>query len=174
MRPNDYQIEATRTLPDLGNDKLNLAHMVLGMNTEAASELQDALDDSVNFMEEIGDILWYFSNYCYFRGLLLGLFFDNKPDFEVPVKSIEYNIANLQDLVKKYLAYGKSMNRSEEIMELKQIAAHLFFYIEGTNYSLSDIFQKNINKLRVRFPEKFDSCLANNRNLDKERASLES
>ena len=41
------------------------------------------------------------------------------------------------------------------------------------NFDLEEILQTNIDKLRVRFPEKFTKENALNRNLEQERKTLE-
>lgn len=72
MELKEYSKAVKRTLPDLGNIKVNNIHMVLGMVTEVA-ELADAHKkniaykkevDAINIEEEIGNILWYLVNYC--------------------------------------------------------------------------------------------------------------
>ena len=69
MNLKEYQEQAKRTCPTLGNDKLDLAHMVLGMGSEL-NELDKAIfeNDEVNKSEELSDIFWYIANYCTFRG----------------------------------------------------------------------------------------------------------
>ena len=45
--------------------------------------------------------------------------------------------------------------------------------LRDAGVSFGECMSKNIDKLRVRFPDKFDSTLAQNRNLEKERKALE-
>lgn len=70
MTFEDYTREAKRTIPNLGDSKLNQLHMVLGLVTEA-SEIADTYKknlaykkelDLVNIKEELGDLMWYFAN----------------------------------------------------------------------------------------------------------------
>lgn len=161
-----YQEQAKRTCPNLGSDKLNLAHMVLGIFSEY-EEYEKALDD-VNRSEEVSDMVWYIANYCTFRNLDLSELYDNK---QAGNNSFPINISILQDYVKKYIAYNKEINRNSEITILQYILdniEYMYGYIEMENS-----LHNNINKLKVRFPDKFDENLAKNRNLDAERKELE-
>ena len=79
----------------------------------------------------------------------------------------------LADVFKKNLAYNKSIdwiNVQEEIGDL-------LWYVSGlcniNGFYLEEILQNNIDKLRSRYPEKFDENKAINRNLENERQVLE-
>ena len=72
MEINQYQIETKRTLANLENNPLDILHMCLGLQTESA-EISDVFKkklaynkdiDWVNVKEEIGDLMWYISNFC--------------------------------------------------------------------------------------------------------------
>ena len=68
MNIREYQVEASRTCSDLG-EKLNLAHMVLGMWSEFEEYIQaKENNDKINQSEECSDIMWYIANYCTYRG----------------------------------------------------------------------------------------------------------
>jgi len=82
-------------------------------------------------------------------------------------------VAELADAYKKYIAYGKDLdfiNIQEEIGDLMWYIANLCAF---NNFDLEKILETNINKLRVRYPEKFSEDHANNRDLQKEREILE-
>ena len=167
MTFKEYQEQAKRTCPSLGSEKLDLAHMVLGIHSEY-NEWVDATD-FFNETEELADQIWYLANYCTFRGYDLSRLFD------VELKNnlgVTYNSSKLQDLVKKYVAYNKEIDISTESILLENLAyAIKKMYRDG-----ADIFQSlqnNIDKLKVRFPEKFDEELAKNRDLAAERKELE-
>ena len=64
----NYQELAKRTCASLGDEKLDLAHMVLGIISEQEELLQALVNgDEVNQREEMADICWYLANYCTFR-----------------------------------------------------------------------------------------------------------
>lgn len=184
MTLKEYQSQTLRSCNDLGSEPLNLAHMVLGIFSEFNEFLAaDVNEDVVNLKEEVADKFWYISNYCNFRGYDLQTIYNNRRDFienEILGKTggFIYSLSQLQDLVKKNLVYNKEINREIEEDLLKRI---LYFLEEWcydiniplTEESLEDILEKNINKLKARFPDKFTEENAINRNLEVERKILE-
>ena len=82
MNIREYQVEASRTCSDLG-EKLNLAHMVLGICSEE-EELYRAFvkNDLVNIQEEQADKFWYLANYCNFRNYNLQELYEDMSNFE--------------------------------------------------------------------------------------------
>lgn len=178
MTLSEYQIETKRTLSDLGSESINLAHMVLGIGSEGA-ELAKAIveNDEVNIGEEIADMFWYISNYCNLRGYELNELNETQMDWIDPVAEkvdvFEYGLSCLQDLVKKNLVYNKPIDRDKEISYLRMMLYGLDITLFDSHIKLETILENNINKLRVRFPEKFTEELANNRNLVEERKQLE-
>ena len=83
-------------------------------------------------------------------------------------------VGELADVYKKKLAYDKEI----DIINVKEEIGDLMFYISNfcrmNNFDLEEILEKNIEKLKTRYPEKFDSYYAINRDLNKERDILES
>ena len=57
MNFKEYQEQAKRTCPSLGSEKLDLAHMVLGIHSEYNEWISST--DDINESEEIADMLWY-------------------------------------------------------------------------------------------------------------------
>ena len=183
-----YQILAGRTLPDLG-EKLNLTHMVLGMNSEL-SELEDAFEknDFINVIEEICDYQWYLANYCSLVKFNFG-FFDNVPwkvgddgalsmikGVDTTLKCIQklyYLTSKLQDLVKKNIAYSKPILREVEIEYISLIQEEFQKICILENLDINKGLENNINKLKIRYPDKFTQEAAINRNLEAERIELE-
>lgn len=173
MNYKEYQEKASRTCPDLGSDVLNLSHMVLGMCSEV-SELREAIwnEDSVNIGEELADINWYIANYERLRGRLVEANYENI-DFK-PTLDILYNeISQLQDLVKKYMAYGKDIDVVYETALLGSIKNIVSSFYKEYNLDQSEFLKKNIAKLQARYPEKFTNEKALNRDVETERKILE-
>lgn len=179
MKLKQYQINANRTCPSLGTEAIDLAHMVLGLVSEQEELIKaDIKKDKVGQGEEIADQFWYLSNYCTIRNYDLEKLWENKYDYKIEDWEEEsdiftVHISKLQDYVKKYLAYGKQINRDKEENSLIIILNGLDAIINMYEVNLEDVLEKNISKLRQRFPEKFDSNLAINRNVEKERKILE-
>ena len=174
MNIHEFKEQCKRTCPSLeGGIKLDLAHMVLGMNTEIV-ELREAINnkDGVNIQEEISDFLWYFCNYQNFRGYSE---YDNVNDefSGFPVNRLYDRVAQLQDLIKKFIAYNKEINTEVELFLLNKIYHYILTIAYSYNADIEEGLEKNIAKLKARYPEKFDENLAVNRDLETERKILE-
>lgn len=179
MNFKEYQEQTKRTCPDLG-EKMNLCHMVLGLVSEQEEYIKAFVkNDIVNQKEEVADKFWYLSNYCTFRGYDLQELYDNCADFKLEEWESKGNVydihvSKLNDYVKKYIAYNKEIDREKEKNTLKV----LLWSLDDTDIfqnvtSLLKALQNNIDKLKVRFPEKFTEENALNRDLDLERKELE-
>lgn len=170
MKYIEYQTNAQRTCPSLGM-KMDLCHMVMGIHSESNELFQAGRAlDIVNIGEEIADKIWYFSNYCSIRGYSL------QEIFEKPMNNIfseEYNSSQLTDIVKKYVIYNKKIDKDEEYHLLVKLAYNYLDMFAAHNLDIFKALNNNIDKLRIRFPEKFIQQLANNRDLISERAELE-
>lgn len=179
MKLQEYQNKAKRTSADLGSDKLNLSHMVMGMCTELP-ELEDAIinKDITNIGEELADIYWYIANYETFRGYktetvkrLVGI---NSGGVVLGVGKLYRDIGLLQDIIKKYVAYNKEIDTiiEEELLHVIKYNLSMMFKLYELNES--EYLQKNIDKLIARYPDKFTEHDAVNRDLETERKILES
>jgi len=173
MKLQEYQEKAKRTMADLGSDKLNLSHMVMGMCTELV-ELSQSLSklDGVNTGEELADIQWYIANYRTLRNqeYKLATGFVSNPK----TRKMYDTVALLQDIIKKYIAYNKPIDFDEEQKLLNELQCNIDGIYNGLNLNQEEYLQKNIDKLQARYPEKFTEYDAVNRDLDKERKILES
>jgi len=120
MKIEKYLIETQRTLPNLGTSEANNLHMALGISTEAG-ELLDIFKkrfaykktlDWVNVKEELGDLMWYISNFCAINGF----------DFE---EILELNINKLKTRFPEKFTEHKANNRDlkeeRRVLEGKQI-----------------------------------------------------
>jgi NTP pyrophosphatase (non-canonical NTP hydrolase) len=167
----EYQELAQRTCADLGNKKLNNLHMKMGLITELA----EAIDvykkkiaykkdiDYVNLQEElIGDTLFYAINYCRINNIELPTLKENiypTDDFD----DIDYVIW-LFELIELSVKPKKNIQNIIKTIYIISVYLNFDFYQSLTN---------NINKLMVRYPEKFDTDKAINRDLETERKRLE-
>lgn len=61
------------------------------------------------------------------------------------------------DIVKKWLAQGHELEKEHLIEELGDIAWYLAEAATALDISLEEIFQLNIDKLTLRYPEGFES-----------------
>lgn len=81
--------------------------------------------------------------------------------------------SEIADVMKKHIAYGREI----DIVNIKEELGDLLWFIMGMcetiNLDVEDVMQTNINKLAVRYPEKYTDELALNRDLVAERSVLE-
>lgn len=174
-----YQQEIKRTMPDLGSLQLNLSHMVLGIGSETEEMVKAMVtNDSVGIQEEIIDQFWYIGNYCTLRNYNLNQLFEDRGSFlqepwEEQADVFLVQFSKLQDYIKKFIAYGKEIDVALEQNALKAILNSLDQFLLMFDLDLEQGLQNNIDKLRIRFPDKFDAENALNRNLDAERKELE-
>jgi NTP pyrophosphatase (non-canonical NTP hydrolase) len=82
-------------------------------------------------------------------------------------------IGELIDPFKKNMAYEKPIDYVNIQEEVGDLMWYLANFCRINNFDLEKIMQNNIDKLRARYPEKFTSENAINRDLNKERKILE-
>lgn len=162
----EYQKLAKRTCPSLGTLDQDYLHMVLGIITEIG-EILDIFKkkiaykkpiDLVNLGEELGDLSWYIVNYLTFseKNVNYDLY-----DEDVKIDSEEGVIENYQ-----YILTFNIPDIHYILYTSKRVAD---FY----NLDFEEILYKNIEKLKVRYPDKFTEEAALNRDLESERKTLE-
>lgn len=173
MKLKKYQEEAARTCPTLGSIAKDSQHMNLGIITEIA-EILDVVKkhnaygkeiDIVNIGEEIGDLCWYVANKLRMDGVKLTDEMPHKPDAPSLKQFLEIDPGNFLSYISLILTNDEPTNYLHLITYAMEIASVFELNFE-------DILEKNINKLRVRYPEKFDAEKAINRNLEEERKQL--
>lgn len=75
--------------------------------------------------------------------------------------------------IERWLYYGKEPTHEELRLKIKDEIGDVLWYVakacDAVGLQLEDVMQGNINKLRVRFPEKFDSELAAESARDRQR-----
>jgi NTP pyrophosphatase (non-canonical NTP hydrolase) len=79
----------------------------------------------------------------------------------------------LQDMVKKHLIYDKQFDRVNVLEEAGDVMWYLALALDACGFTMSEAMERNIAKLRARFPEKFTSEKALHRDLGAERDALE-
>lgn len=70
------------------------------------------------------------------------------------------------DAIKKHIVYGKQLDRGNAFEEIGDILWYCALACETMNVTLGEAAQQNIDKLRMRYPEKYTDELASIR-LDK-------
>jgi len=77
------------------------------------------------------------------------------------------------DHLKKHIFYGAPLDPVNLIEELGDNQWYVGLGVDELEAKFNDMLQKNIDKLRARYPEKFEEDQALNRDLEKERETLE-
>lgn len=95
------------------------------------------------------------------------------PRIEHAVMGAVTEAGECMDAVKKAKIYGRELDTVNLIEEAGDIMWYLAILADELGVSFEDIWERNINKLRVRFPEKYTDELTAHRDLSAERAVLE-
>lgn len=145
--------------------------MILGFYSEY-NELMSAERnmDLVNYGEELTDFQWYLANYCTMQGYNFDNIYETMIENRVPLEEL---FSKLADHIKKFIAYNKRIDKIDERDLLQQIAYALYEKYRIHQLDMNQCLQNNIDKLRIRFPDKFTESDALNRNLEAERRELE-
>ena len=77
------------------------------------------------------------------------------------------------DVLKKHIFYGKEIDYVNLSEELGDALFYIALCMDVLGISFEDVMEKNIEKLKARYPEKFTEDKAINRDLDTERKILE-
>jgi len=164
----EYQKLAKRTCPSLGSLELDLEHMELGIITECG-EVLDIFKknlaykkpiDFVNLGEEIADISWYLVNKATFQNIEI-------------TEVISESYKEVYSLPSTTFFKHLSISLDDEEYSIVTALEYLKGIAEEHGLVYEEMLFRNIAKLKVRYPEKFDENLALNRNLDEERKTLE-
>lgn len=189
MKIEQYRQEVTRTLVALPTLEENLLHMAYGITTEIG-ELHDIYKkklaygkeiDLVNLKEELGDILWYVFNgfnfleiteeekYMLVNGENNAIEFLKINNYFNTSVLLPHLVCQCNDIYKSTSVYDRFIL----IREYSSLYYDVFALCNLYEFNIEDVFETNINKLKVRFPEKFTQEQALNRDLEKERQTLE-
>lgn len=69
----------------------------------------------------------------------------------------------VSDLVKKGIFHEKGIDREHLEKELGDVMWYIALICHTCGYNLGEVMEKNIEKLKARYPEGFDAYLANHR-----------
>lgn len=167
-----------------GNINDSLFHSAIGIQTEIG-EIFEALFikngelDTINLREEIWDVMWYMAIAC----KKLNFYdIDFEEDFDTTryenyiqyAYRLNYESIELLDSFKKSLFYNKAFDEEKMKQRLLEIYKLWGAFVKILWGDIVKICERNIKKLQARYPEKFTSEKAINRDLDTERKILES
>lgn len=98
---------------------------------------------------------------------------ENKDDLLHAAMGLCTESGELMDVLKKHRYYGKPIDWVNVVEEIGDTAWYLALACRAAGTTLEEVCMKNIAKLRARYPEKFTQEAALNRNVESERAILE-
>jgi NTP pyrophosphatase (non-canonical NTP hydrolase) len=79
----------------------------------------------------------------------------------------------LMEIVKKYVFYGKDVDRTHMLEELGDLLWYISLSLDALGFTFEDVMEKNIAKLKARYKDgEFDALLAVERDRVKEREAL--
>ncbi len=96
------------------------------------------------------------------------------PRIEHGIMGIVTEAGELMDAIKKSKIYGKPLDRVNLVEEAGDVMWYLAILADELGVSFEEIWEKNIQKLQKRYPEKYTHDHALNRDLATERKTLES
>lgn len=195
MTLSEYHQLATRTVNDLGSSRKNETHMYLGLLSETG-EFLDTIKkhfaygdnlDRVNLIEELGDTAWFVVCFAKFLGVDLSeldedviqqdmiahhqTYDDNRLETDKESLTIDYFLTLHEAFERIYKRDGT--HRRDFILIFHAMFQYLYAIAMIWELDIHVAFQRNIQKLSVRYPNKFKKKDALNRNLKKERQSLQ-
>ena len=149
-------------------------HCVLGISSEYLNEFMNS-KTLANDGEELGDILWYISEYCNIWGIELQEYppSKNMERDRLDVNLIPETIGKLCDIDKALLAYHRHALMEVRTQLIQYLYDTICMIIEGIGLEISNVMSTNIKKLKLRYPDNFTEHAANNRDLQKELKLLE-
>lgn len=184
-------VEVTEELASrFDRDVADLFHGAIGLSGEI-SEIHEAFlnagfvpekMDTVNLEEELGDICWYIANMSkalgYDANWALPQQMNNLTDPDLDnflLKSIKMSAisGNILDSFKRKIYYNIELDREKLVSSIDELIKLVYGMAANLKVEVSSIQQKNVDKLRVRFGEKFSEHAVANRNLEAEREILE-
>jgi NTP pyrophosphatase (non-canonical NTP hydrolase) len=151
-----------------------LLHAAMGFCTEVA-EVEEwfllEVQDKDHLREELGDIMWYVA--IALDKLDLELEIPEALIYGFDIALLNVSVGRFMDQIKREFFYAKAIDETVLIEALGQIVEQV---ISINAIVLKEPFdlalEKNIDKLKARFPDKFTNEAAIHRDLDKEKVAL--
>jgi hypothetical protein len=136
---------------------MQILHSAIGMVTETVE--MDCAQDEENYLEEMGDTMWYVAIGCNELSVTL----DEAEATGDPSKSPVVIAADFLDLMKKAIYYGKQPDPKQQVFLLGSMIASLREDALASGSTLERVMEQNIAKLGLRYPDKFTAERAINR-----------
>lgn len=168
---------------------IRLLHGAIGLASELSElrEMDQKIElDKINLKEELGDLCWYMGIMIDELGIDPDSVFQSRPinvapDMEAQkrnhlsehIDNLTIDIGAMIDLLKKNLIYGKALNIQSVKEKLHSIGCEIEAALNAYEMTSSESRERNIEKLKARYGDKFTEAAALERNLNLEREILE-
>lgn len=169
---NHYQAECVKLESTSWHEpNRRLLHAAMGLVTEGA-ELLDYVDDA-NFLEELGDIMWYVAVGCDVLEVTIHEAVEHSPGDRLihldPVGRIVLNAGDILDALKKSIFYGRAYDPNRIVALLGEITLCVSELADSIGKTLEDVEVANLAKLHKRYKGgTFSEEAANNRDVKEE------
>lgn len=165
--PLARRTECSALLPE----KDRLLHACMGLSAEAA----ELLEPKAHIGEELGDICWYLAIGFHAMGL-------NLSSMHFEASELESSMAGRQEIallagdalnqMKRRLFYGALDHQAPLAAAFASLLGAVHSLCEFCGIELEDVLDRNIAKLKIRYPAKFTTESALNRDLAAEAKVL--
>lgn len=156
MLLQDYQELAMRTCSCLENKKDMLIHGTVGYVSEI-DELLEAINESEEHTKkELGDCFWMLAEICSSQNILFAQVLNEAKMYS------KSNSAKLCEMVQKTYQ-GHEIEYEKIYFALCGNAKELISVVDELGFSVIEILEMNIEKLKARYPEGFESEKSLNR-----------
>ncbi|NJO48217.1 MAG: hypothetical protein HC840_00715 [Leptolyngbyaceae cyanobacterium RM2_2_4] len=199
MNPNEYVknvlVTEARDMAPLQERfsqirNIRLLHGAIGLASEL-SEAQELVEkptiDAINLKEEMGDLFWYMGiivDELKFNPEEIFMFNDTgsivtftvheqRAGLQAQINGMVKSVGTAVDLLKKSVMYGKELNEAGIKDQLQKLDYYINQALRYFGQTSAGSRERNIEKLRARYGEKFTEAAALERNLAAERAILE-
>lgn len=166
MNLQEYQKLVVNTLKEMPHAEQQI-HLVLGINGEFLSEVAPILSGGTinkgELTEELGDMMWYVGAYSNINDMYLRAY--PTP----PIDSVGKIIGDFTEDSKKEWIYGKEFKLVHKEKYIQQIVFWISHICNQFSIDFNEMLALNIKKLQKRFPDKYDSEKAINKDTETEQ-----
>lgn len=85
---------------------------------------------------------------------------------------MQTEVAEFADILKKHIMYGKPFDKEHAVEEISDALWYIAVALDELGTSFEEVMEKNINKLKARYKDKFTEGEAIERNVKKEHEAL--
>ena len=162
MTPNEYQKLAMRTKGNTFTDKELMVNAALGLAGESTEYLESVADGNIDDnKKELGDIQWYVALMCDVCGFDFSALMELKFPLYGKVSTKQAMLppvaGGICDHIKKMYFHGHDIPKDDLFKLLSYFQNIILDICDESGFDIKEIWQLNIDKLKKRYPDGFDS-----------------